>query len=443
MARKRTNLRGTNLSHADLRDADLRGACLDEADLTGANLRRADLRGASFAGAVLRGADLSDAILDPAAFSRADIEGARVDGTALVALRSEDPIAEDAGPASAARLPEREPADAVGIGPKRLVVCCDGTWERRSEAPTNVAKIFRSVAAGDAVGRAQLVFYNEGVRSLLGGLFGWQAGARQVCEAYAFLVRNFSPGDEIFFFGFSRGAYVARSVVGLIRNCGILRNEHADRIPEAYALYRGRTIDTGPDSVAARTFQQHYSNEARVRFIGVWETVGALGVPLAGLRKLLMLGRRNQFHDVSLLSIVESAFQALAIDERRASYVPALWQVADWNQQLVEQVWFSGAHGDVGGGYAESGLSDITLAWMASRAKAMGLQFDAGAFNSLEPDPHGHVHESQSSWSRLFGSARRTIGVESPTTEYVASSALERLGADAHTPDLRVMETAS
>jgi len=443
MARRRTNLRGVNLSHADLRDADLRGACLDEADLTGADLRRADLRGASFVGAVLRGADLRDAILNPAAFSRADIEGAQVDGTALVAQRSGKTIVEDAGPAGAARLPEPEPADAVGTGTKRLVVCCDGTWGRRSGAPTNVARIFRAVAARDAVGRAQYVFYNGGVRSLSGWLFGLQAGllSRQICEAYAFLVRNFSPGDEIFFFGFSRGAYVARSIVGLIRNCGILRNEHAHRIPEAYALYRNRTIDTGPDSVVAQNFRHHYSNEARVRFIGVWETVGPLGVPLAGLRRLSPLGHRMQFHDVGLSAIVESAFQALAIDEHRVSYRPALWQIADWEQQLVEQVWFSGGHVDVGGGYADSGLSDITLAWMASRAESMGLQFDSGAFDALEPDPRGRVHESQSPWSRLFGSARRVIGVESPQTEYVASSALERLDVDANAPDLRVMVT--
>ena len=118
---------------------------------------------------------------------------------------------------------------------KRLVVCCDGTWNTPDQlAPTNVTKVALAVAPTDSAGHKQLMFYHEGVGTnrwerIWGGAFGFGL-SRNVCDTYRFLVQNFEPGDELFFFGFSRGAFTARSTVGLVQNCGILRREHADRL---------------------------------------------------------------------------------------------------------------------------------------------------------------------------------------------------------------------
>jgi uncharacterized protein (DUF2235 family) len=156
-----------------------------------------------------------------------------------------------------------------------------------------------------------------------GGAFGFGL-SRDIRDTYRFLVQNFEPGDELFFFGFSRGAFTARSTVGLIRNSGILGREHADRVDEAYALYRSRSSQTHPRSVEA-LFRRSYSHETRIRFIGVWDTVGALGVPLSGLRLLNLINRRWQFHHTDLSTTVDGAFQALAIDEKRGPFQPTIW----------------------------------------------------------------------------------------------------------------------
>src|SRR5262249_9085850 len=155
------------------------------------------------------------------------------------------------------------------------------------------------------------------------------------------------PGDELFFFGFSRGAYTARSAVGFIRNCGILRPEFVDKIDEAYDLYHNRKDRTRPAAAKATRFRENYSRESNIRFIGVWDTVGALGIPLNGIWLINLFNRRFRFHDTELSRNVEAAFHALAIDERRRPFRPAIWRkhpLADGQQ--VEQMWFSGVHSD-------------------------------------------------------------------------------------------------
>ncbi|WP_329056124.1 DUF2235 domain-containing protein [Amycolatopsis sp. NBC_01488] len=330
---------------------------------------------------------------------------------------------------------------------KRLVICCDGTWNSlKQPAPTNVVKVWNAVRGQAADGRPQLTHYHEGVGAgvrwlghLAGGAFGWGLSAN-VRDAYRFVVENYVPGDELFFFGFSRGAYTARSTVGLIRNCGVLRPDHAERIGEAYRLYRDRDQATGPDSPAARRFRADHACEdvTRIRFIGVWDTVGALGIPLSGGRLLHKINQRWQFHDMTLSSTVRSAFQALAVDEHRKSYVPAVWEPsskpAEADQER-EQVWFSGAHSDVGGGYAEHDLSDIALRWLADRAAKCGLTFDPDAFDGLaQANAGGTLHTSLNGFFRLFGSADRSIGKVDEPAESLASSAWDRHQAGGYSP---------
>jgi uncharacterized protein (DUF2235 family) len=277
---------------------------------------------------------------------------------------------------------------------KRLVVCCDGTWNRPDEeSPTNVAKMALAVAETDGETR-QLVLYHRGVGTgrfdrVRGGAFGWGL-SRNVRDCYRYVVEHYEPDDELYFFGFSRGAYTARSTVGLIRNAGILRREHRDRVGEAYALYRDRAATRRPKGIEATLFRRSYSHdEIVIRFVGVWDTVGALGIP--GVPKRLC-GRLWAFHDTELSSRVARAYQALAIDERRRPFVPSLWHRSPDDHGVLEQRWFAGVHSDVGGGYPERSLADITLWWMTEKAHAAGLAFKDDLV--LHPNIDGECHDS-------------------------------------------------
>lgn len=321
---------------------------------------------------------------------------------------------------------------------KRLIVCCDGTWntpdqtDREEVAPTNVVKIARAIAAQAPDGTPQIVFYHEGVGTgggaerLTGGAFG--AGlSKLIQDAYSFLVHNYHEGDELYFFGFSRGAYAVRSAVGLIRNCGILRKLHADRIPEAYTLYRRDDAAAEPDGPDAVAFIRNFSREVRIKFIGVWDTVGALGVPGHVLRHLTR--ERWEFHDVRLSRIVDNAYHALAIDEQREPFKPALWEQQEQapNQKLA-QVWFAGVHCNVGGGYEDSGLSDLAFVWMQEKAAACGLAFEQEYLDRrIHPNPLGELRDSKSGFFDFTGEYVRPIGRGRNAQEAVHPSTIERL----------------
>ena len=330
---------------------------------------------------------------------------------------------------------------------KRLVICSDGTWNTPDQVcPTNVTKLALAVADEGDAGNEQRVFYLRGVGTsgwerLRGGAFGVGL-SRNVKEAYRFLVDNYEPGDELFLFGFSRGAFTARSTAGLVRKAGILKRENTSRIDQAYRLYRDRL--THPRDVEAQLFRRTYSLETRIKMIGVWDTVGALGIPLSGVRFVNAFNRRWQFHDTDLSTTVDAAFHAVAIDEQRKSFAPTLWQQQpDATDQTLEQVWFVGAHCDVGGGYPQTGLSDLALLWMADRARSCGLTFGVDAFPtvllegarenaaSVAPDPFGPLHDSRRAIFRLIPPHRRPIGKVDPAHEYAASSAVQRRDKDA------------
>lgn len=312
---------------------------------------------------------------------------------------------------------------------KKIVICCDGTWNTADQqATTNVVRIHKAVRPADAQGTKQLAYYHPGVGTsgwwdhLVGGAFGLGL-SRNVRDAYRYVVENFTPGDELYFFGFSRGAYTVRSVTGFIRNCGILRPEFANKIDEAYDLYRNRKDHTRPARELARSFREKYSYESNIRFIGVWDTVGSLGIPLTGFPLINLFNRRFQFHDTELSRSVDGAFQALSIDERRRPFRPAVWRKhprADGQQ--VEQVWFSGVHSDIGGAYAERELGDITFAWMAEHARDCGLALDV---ETLAPEAFGPMHDSMTFLYRLMGPYSRRLDPTDPS-QAVASTAYKR-----------------
>jgi uncharacterized protein (DUF2235 family) len=323
---------------------------------------------------------------------------------------------------------------------KRLVICCDGTWNTAGQkCPTNVTDFHRTVAPQSADGTKQESYYHPGVGTsrwerLRGGAFGWGL-SKIVKDAYRLIVDNYEPGDELFLLGFSRGAFTARSTAGLVRNAGILRPDQAARIDDAYALYRSAE---GPDSPAAVAFRAAHalSDQTPIRFIGVWDTVGALGVPNLGLPGTAWLNRRWAFHDVKLSSRVVSAFQALAIDEARRPFEPTLWQPQSHAVgQELEQVWFAGVHCDVGGGYPDRGLAEITLWWMKDRARRCGLAFTDDPAAPLDENLAGSaLHDSRTGMYRLLPPYHRQLGRTDPVHEAASSTVVARYKAGDYAP---------
>lgn len=314
---------------------------------------------------------------------------------------------------------------------RKLIVCCDGTWNFADQPrTTNVTKVALA-ARTEADGAAQRVYYGSGVglrpwQRWRGGAFGMGLSSN-VQDAYRFLVDTYEPGDELFLFGFSRGAFTARSLAGLVRNSGILRRESAHRVKEAWALYRDRAEK--PTSTASKLFRGAHAHETGIHFIGVWDTVGALGIPTGA-----PFNRRWAFHDTELSSWIKGAFHALAVDEQRAPFTPTLWHQqpgAAKSGQELKQVWFSGVHCDVGGGYEKTGLSDIALLWMVQQARRYGLEFKKEAFGELEPDSMGELHDSLTGLNRLMGQLHRPVGRAANGCEYLSNTATERYSNDA------------
>ena len=315
-------------------------------------------------------------------------------------------------------------------GNKRLVVCCDGTWNNPEQHHvTNVVRTARALRPKDDEGVTQVVFYDWGVGSYSDKIRGGMLGAgidKNIQDAYRFLVHNYSDGDEIFLFGFSRGAYTARSLAGFIRNAGLLRKTHAHLIPAAYRMYRRRA---GPDVPSAVEFRRGHSQEVRIRFVGVWDTVGALGIP-SQIFEAMGGNRKHAFHDTSLSKVIEHACHAVSIDEKRIDFEPTLWKRLPKEGQTIEQQWFAGVHGDVGGGNADAGLADVALDWVWSRAATQGLAFDDDyRKENVRPNPLGRLHRSWTGMYRVKGRHLRPIGDSPPGLERLHPSVRDRVVA--------------
>ena len=320
---------------------------------------------------------------------------------------------------------------------KRIVICCDGTWNDRRKRATNVAKLVQMVtplgSAEDGTSVAQFVYYDPGVGTerswlakLTGGAFGEGLSAN-VLDAYSFIIDNYNEGDQLFLFGFSRGAFTVRSLAGLIRKCGILRKEHSPLAGRAYSHYRGRseTPDdrhswNAVDGEPVLSFRREHSVfPVPIYFLGVWDTVGSIGIPAGPANPLYYFAQRKWgFHDLDLSTKVRFAYQALAIDERRGAFRPSIWNVQEAPPgvtQTVEQRWFPGVHSDIGGGYLETGLSDTALRWMADRASAAGLSI-AGSYADGDPgirvraNPLDQLHDSLTGAYRLLRKYTRPLG---------------------------------
>lgn len=279
---------------------------------------------------------------------------------------------------------------------KRIAIFADGTWNSPEQGgATNVLQMARAVRP--LVGNTtQVAFYDWGVgtdrKKLAGGITG--AGIdKNIMDCYRFLVHNFKPGDKLFLFGFSRGAYTVRSLAGFIRNCGLLRREHAARIPEAFDMYRQRTRKSAPGEKTARDFRARYAvaDLTPIEFLGAWDTVGALGIPVPFWGTLNE--SRYLFHDTEPSKIIRHARHALAIDENRQDFEPTLWEEKPGMD--LQQVWFPGVHSDVGGGYDDPGLSHCASQWILDEAGNFGLKFEPYFLQNLQPDPLARQHDER------------------------------------------------
>lgn len=292
---------------------------------------------------------------------------------------------------------------------KHIAVCMDGTWQRlRTDYPTNIAKIARSVDHEDDAGAKQIVVYAQGVGAsseltqhakgaLAGGLFG-KGLEEDVLNTYVRICLNYQWGDRLYLFGYSRGAFSARSLGGLIRRCGIVRRRFVHRAPEAFELYRKR-FDS-PDDPELLRFRAETNKRPEdmgaditpppipIEYVGLFDTVGQRGLP-SGLGPLTdIFNKKFEFHDLALSQYVRSARHAVAIDERRFAFPPTLWSnLGDLNRPALEsgtdyfdlpyqQRWFPGTHGDIGGGDKNAHLADFTLAWIVEGALRAGLKID-------------------------------------------------------------------
>lgn len=309
-----------------------------------------------------------------------------------------------------------------------IAIFCDGTWNSAtSGSPTHVLRL-STLCARSA---QQKVLYIEGVGTGTGmisaagrwlskwggGLFGWGLN-RNIRRAYLELCRCYRPGDKILIFGFSRGAYTARSLAGMIRKCGILDDPTPANLRRAFRLYRRRGAQNGPDAPHIRAERQRLSAKVatsqedvrargdasglvRIAYVGVWDTVGALGIPESIFgRWAARWNERYAFHDTRLSHLVEAARHAVALDEQRRPYAPSLWDNLDASEAGVglngpaegaarpyQQCWFVGDHGIVGGSAETRALTELTLAWIWEGAAAQGLKLKPGlALPQITPD---------------------------------------------------------
>lgn len=311
---------------------------------------------------------------------------------------------------------------------KNIVYCADGTWNSGDRTNTNVHRFYTALVADSR----QAKLYDPGVGSsggffarLRGGAFG-EGLIENVREGYERIAGVFEEGDRLFLVGFSRGAYTARSLGGMIAYCGLPSRRPTCRfVDQAFHAYRNR------DRMEKKWADP--PDEARVvdgtiAMIGVWDTVGTLGIPGA------LFGRLDRkaygFLDTRLHRNVEAGYHALSLDEKRRQFPPTLWEGAPVNGQTIEQVWFGGVHCDVGGGFRSTSLADITLAWMLSNAEKHGVEIDrtvAATYPALLLDRTAALGPVNRSWNPLWGFPhRRSVGRNALVANSVAYRVTER-----------------
>ena len=329
----------------------------------------------------------------------------------------EDSIADNDDQASNESLKQHE------YVPKNIVLCADGTGNEGGYTPdSNVFKTYNGVDIHHPTIK-QITFYDNGVgtaknkilRALSGALgFGF---ASNVKDLYEYLAKHYCPGDKIYLFGFSRGAATIRAFMGFVGTCGLVKGNGLahDKLKqytcEAFEAYKKHKRH--PE--IAKRFREHdnSNNVVPIEFIGVWDSVSALGLPdhmdqtgflswvlnlfFKYTDKILNLFWPHHFYVYDLNDKVKHAYQALALDDARTSFWPLVFDENKHQQTQIEQVWFAGMHANVGGGYERTGLATVALHWMLVRASHHDLHFKKGFVQQQEQDANvnGRLYNSR------------------------------------------------
>ncbi len=296
---------------------------------------------------------------------------------------------------------------------RNLIICCDGTGNEYSEDNSNVVKLFQALQRQTN----QIAFYDPGVGTILSDsdrsavskflsrvldLATGKTLQKNVQEGYTWLMNNYKDGDQVFLFGFSRGAHTVRRLASMVDSCGLLYAGNRNMVPYVSKMYLENYLN-GKNKAVVKGFKDTYCRPCPIHFLGVWDTVSALTTrwKKASLDGELHPGIKNAFH-------------AISIDEGRKKFPVNLWREPNpQTEQLVEQVWFRGVHSDVGGSYRNAGLSDVALVWMIENAKKFGLLVKDDYRNKISPDPLAKAHESREGLWRIWPVSSRNIPARS------------------------------
>lgn len=290
---------------------------------------------------------------------------------------------------------------------KNIIICCDGTGNEYGTNNTNVVETYVLAKKNNK----QTVYYDPGV-----GTGGWEYDEstrglsaksdsatgnglqKNVIDAYQFLMECYEDGDKLYLFGFSRGAFTARSLAGMLNKCGLLRSDNDNLVEYASKIYNTKNNDNVADG-----FKSTFCRVCPVHFVGVWDTV-----------RSLVMNANKKFHNAKLNPEVKFGYHAMSIDERRKDFPVCLWDESNAVPgQTIEQVWFAGVHADVGGWYDERGLANVSLHWMINKAKSCGMLIDVAALKKYKADPYDKQHEEYKGFWKFRGSRTRKIADKS------------------------------
>lgn len=317
---------------------------------------------------------------------------------------------------------------------KNIVIFSDGTGQKGGvNNNTNVYKLFNMIE--DRTNR-QIAYYDPGLGTNgegIAGLIGGKGFSRNILDCYRFLFENFQADDHVYLFGFSRGAATVRSLSGFIHLFGILPISRADIIEEAFDIYKISNKEKREEK-AKEFIAKHHTMWCKIKFVGVFDTVAALGLPNKWLSSLLDKIFPHKFHSFDLSDSVEFARHALSIDEERKTFLPTLWNKLgdDQPKDRLKQVWFCGVHTDVGGGYKEEDLSNFSLRWMINEATSKGLIIYEKSpayqrFLKAEQNIDGPMHNELAGFiGKLFRRQRRFWDEKIHGSLYIHESVLKR-----------------
>lgn len=295
---------------------------------------------------------------------------------------------------------------------KNIVLCCDGTGQTFQENKSNPLRLHYCLKNDDK----QVSFYDPGVgtfdpegRDWSGGFFSDLSSSiaetlkggglgygivKNIQDGYRYLMQTFEDGDKVYIFGFSRGAFTAQAIAGLLHKCGLIYPHNENLIPYTLEIY----LTKGNDRIA-KEYKETMCQTCNPQMLGVWDTVKSLG-----------RNHQTDFFYENVPNGVACAYHALAIDEKREDFVPNIWDEGKASDgQNIEQVWFPGVHGDVGGGYPEDGLANVALKWMVANARKNGVHLQDERVSEFDPDPLGVIHESYEGGWTLRGEEIREI----------------------------------